>query len=110
MGQWVESSFRGDAGYAEPGEAKIDRAVYAQALRNRRYGLENMLGLRYGMFHDVTTQAADHWATSTAFVAFLLDTRKQPVTYGKFLEYDVLAYNQTKGNSSSLCTPTTPEV
>jgi len=99
LGQWVESSFLGDTGYLEPAKPSPDRVQGLAVLRSRPYGLENMIGLEYGRFHDVTDQTSLHWANAATFVAFLMDrddTRKQ------LLEYIDLAYNKSKGNSSSL--------
>ena len=104
LGQWFESRFEGKPGFARAGEPTIDLEHARLALQARRYGLENLIGLRFGMFHDLTSDMPVHWATTATLVSFLLapdQTGKAPYRDG-FLEYIRLAYRKSRGNSSSL--------
>lgn len=102
LGQWAQSLMRGPAGYAEPQEPTVDRHQALIVLRSRPYGLENMIGLRYGRFHDVTKFTDQHWAMVSTFVAFLMADKQAPKTRDNFLRFVDLVYNGTKGSSSSL--------
>ena len=92
----------GPAGYAQPKRPAVDRNQALLVLRSRPYGLENMIGLRFSRFHDVTTQTPIHWANAATFVAFLMDDTKSIKTRENFLRYIDLVYTQSKGNSSSI--------
>ena len=102
LGQWVESLMLGPAGYVEPQEPALDRNQALTVLRSRPYGLENMIGLRYSRFHDVTKFTPGHWAMVSTFVAFLMADKENLKTRDKFIHFIDLVYNGTKGSSSSL--------
>jgi hypothetical protein len=102
LGQWVESCLRNsEPGYAAPSPPKLDRGQAALVLQERRYGLPNMVGLRYGMFHNPATATDYHWAISSTFVAFLMADDAGGLR-SKFLEFVRQAYAGGKGSSSSV--------
>ena len=102
LGQWAQSSFVGAPGYATPADPEIDRNQGLMVLGTREYGLENLIGLRYARYHDVTRQTALHWANTATFVAFLMDRKVVPDRSAALLEFVRQAYGETKGSSSSL--------
>ncbi|MEM7205259.1 MAG: hypothetical protein AAF628_33700 [Planctomycetota bacterium] len=99
LGQWVEGRFAGDPGYAEPGPARLNPSYGHVAEGKLPYKLPNLLGVRYGLFHDPSSQRPAHWAMATTFVAFLMDDAERR---DKLLSYMKQAYRESRGNSSSL--------
>lgn len=99
LGQWVEGLFSGPPGGAIAGTPTIDAEQARLVLQQRRLRLPNLLGVRFGMFHDVTDERPVYWAQSALFVAFLMDNSDYR---SKLLELVRTTLAETKGSSSSV--------
>ncbi len=101
MGQWCERRMQGPAGYAEPAPAAADRQ-HARTALHRETLLTNLLGRRYGQFHEPASRTLEHWALASSFVSFLLDAGAGAERRKKFLTFVRDAYAGGKGSSTSL--------
>ena len=102
FGQWVQNSFAGAPGYAEPGPSQLDIAQANHVLRERDFGMENQIGQRYATFHEISHSTDLLWAKVATFVAYLMDEKHEHQTRSNLLRYIELVYAESKGSSSSL--------
>jgi hypothetical protein len=102
FGQWVQNSFAGAPGYAEPGPSQLDIAQANHVLRERSFGLENLIGQRYATFHAISDATPLLWAKAATFVAYLMAEDHEHQTRTNLLRYIQLVYAESKGSSSSL--------
>lgn len=99
LGQWTQSLFSGPPGEAAAGTPAIDAEQARLVMQEERLRLPNLLGVRFGMFHDLTDEAPVYWAQSATFVAFLMDDSDYR---SKLLELLRTTLAGGKGSSSSV--------
>jgi hypothetical protein len=99
LGMWVESAFGGPSGRAAALAPALDRDAAKLVLEGNRLRLPILLGLRYGMFHDISDEQPFYWAQAGTFVHFLMADSQRRDALLRFLR---LALADGKGSSSSL--------